>query len=1132
MKNHFFILFFLLLGGFSSLIAQSVADFEAFPLTQCNPPYEVTFENFSQGDTAWHWDFGDGNTSFFPNPIHLYTTTGTFTVTLITFGPTGSDTLTKVNYVTTLAPPANPTVNLMTDTVNCGSSSRFVATGAAELVWYNAQDQIVSRGDTLDLPIVTQDASYFVQSEDESAPMFVGAKDPDSVGTGSIFNGDQALIFNVLGDIRLKSVLVEALGAGLREFVLEDTFGVILQTIPVFVPDGKSRLYLDLELLPGNYRLRGNEVNLFRNNNGGTQYPYEIPGLIEIVGSTAGNNFYYYFYDWEITTFCRSDKVGVEVVTNGIPTASASLDTVIVSCGDGAELIATAPSSVYWFDALDNEVGRGDTLRLGFAGTSAPYFAKNVEASGLFSIGPKDPDSLGTGMFVNSNNDSWLFFRASTAITLHSVWVNADVAGTRTFEIIDENGEVAASYTFNLPAGKSRVSLNTELGAGSYQIGGNNLGLFQNDNATTNYPYSLPGVVSITGSSDGRDHYSFFYDWEISTVCFSEGEEVFLEVDPGPSPVLNQDSLTINCVDDAVFVGTGSNVIWYDENDLIISEGDSLKLEQVAVSASYYARNVEKGTSQKFGPVDGDSVGNGGYFGFFFPNGLAFEVYGNIVLESVWVDARSAGNRDLFLNDGNGDLLQTITVNIPSGKSRVRLNLELEPGLYELIGSNLDLFRNTDGFSYPYELPGLASITGPVGFGGPGGGEAYYFFYDWEVSTICKSDPVEATVTVAPLATPTINATDTLCYEDRAVFTASSPSASWYGPNGEYLGEGKSIQTAPLTSGGRYTAIAEDGPMPQNVGPLNGNAVGAGTYDEPFFPSYLTFTVNVPIRVNSFLVDAGSGATRDLLLVDGAGNLIQTYTIFIPSGRSRLELGWELQPGTYALGGENLNLYRNTNGGLFPYEIPGVFSITGATGARPGSPIYNYFYDWEVQELPCESDPVTFDIYVNPQLTASFSFVQSGAILNFNNTSPQGNSFLWDFGDGNTSTSQNASHTYAASGTYIVTLTISDGICEVVERQTITVPSGVAIDPLLAQSFQLYPNPGEGLFTVEAKAQQVTDMQVQIFDLTGRLVYTSSMEKTRHFEQTINLETLTAGTYIIKLQAGANLLIRKYLLMK
>ncbi|MEQ1798761.1 MAG: PKD domain-containing protein [Lacibacter sp.] len=44
----------------------------------------------------------------------------------------------------------------------------------------------------------------------------------------------------------------------------------------------------------------------------------------------------------------------------------------------------------------------------------------------------------------------------------------------------------------------------------------------------------------------------------------------------------------------------------------------------------------------------------------------------------------------------------------------------------------------------------------------------------------------------------------------------------------------------------------------------------------------------------------------------------------------------------------------------------------------------------------------------------------------------------WDFGDGNTSTAQNPSHTYAALGTYFVTLTVTNGSCSHSEQHSFT----------------------------------------------------------------------------------------------
>jgi len=59
-----------------------VADFTS-DVTSGNAPLTVTFTDRSTGDpTAWNWDFGDGTDSTDRNPVHTYTSAGTYTVTL------------------------------------------------------------------------------------------------------------------------------------------------------------------------------------------------------------------------------------------------------------------------------------------------------------------------------------------------------------------------------------------------------------------------------------------------------------------------------------------------------------------------------------------------------------------------------------------------------------------------------------------------------------------------------------------------------------------------------------------------------------------------------------------------------------------------------------------------------------------------------------------------------------------------------------------------------------------------------------------------------------------------------------------------------------------------------------------
>jgi len=83
------------------------ADFSA-DKTRGGAPMDVNFIDQSSGSPAsWKWDFGDGSTSTEQNPVHQYTTLGSYTVTLTVSNANGQDTTAKTAYiVTTLAPVA------------------------------------------------------------------------------------------------------------------------------------------------------------------------------------------------------------------------------------------------------------------------------------------------------------------------------------------------------------------------------------------------------------------------------------------------------------------------------------------------------------------------------------------------------------------------------------------------------------------------------------------------------------------------------------------------------------------------------------------------------------------------------------------------------------------------------------------------------------------------------------------------------------------------------------------------------------------------------------------------------------------------------------------------------------------
>jgi gliding motility-associated-like protein len=80
-----------------TVAATPIADFTPLPADGCID-LAVTFQNNSQFGTYYSWDFGDGNTSAAANPMHTYTSAGTYTVTLIAQGG-GSCTHTATHQV-------------------------------------------------------------------------------------------------------------------------------------------------------------------------------------------------------------------------------------------------------------------------------------------------------------------------------------------------------------------------------------------------------------------------------------------------------------------------------------------------------------------------------------------------------------------------------------------------------------------------------------------------------------------------------------------------------------------------------------------------------------------------------------------------------------------------------------------------------------------------------------------------------------------------------------------------------------------------------------------------------------------------------------------------------------------------
>ncbi len=113
--------------------AQVTADFRATDSTLCFKPYQLGFWETSTSTAgnivAWHWDYGDGNTSSVRFNQHTYQNPGVYDVTLIVTDALGNkDTLLKPGYIT-ISPPIFITDTITHATCNNNGAINITPTG-------------------------------------------------------------------------------------------------------------------------------------------------------------------------------------------------------------------------------------------------------------------------------------------------------------------------------------------------------------------------------------------------------------------------------------------------------------------------------------------------------------------------------------------------------------------------------------------------------------------------------------------------------------------------------------------------------------------------------------------------------------------------------------------------------------------------------------------------------------------------------------------------------------------------------------------------------------------------------------------------------------------------------------------
>ena len=115
------------------------------------------FDQSANSPTSWQWSFGDGNVSTLQNPSHIYTSSGSYTVELITINPFGSDTITYNNFIQVNLSNTPPTAASCTPIT--GIAGQLGSYGITEFYFGNLSN--ISGGSSEGYSDFTCDSSLF-----------------------------------------------------------------------------------------------------------------------------------------------------------------------------------------------------------------------------------------------------------------------------------------------------------------------------------------------------------------------------------------------------------------------------------------------------------------------------------------------------------------------------------------------------------------------------------------------------------------------------------------------------------------------------------------------------------------------------------------------------------------------------------------------------------------------------------------------------------------------------------------------------------------------------------------------------------------------------------------------------------
>ncbi len=164
-----------------------------------------------------------------------------------------------------------------------------------------------------------------------------------------------------------------------------------------------------------------------------------------------------------------------------------------------------------------------------------------------------------------------------------------------------------------------------------------------------------------------------------------------------------------------------------------------------------------------------------------------------------------------------------------------------------------------------------------------------------------------------------------------------------------------------------------------------------------------------------------------------------------------------------------------------------------------------------LQQIAAQTVLDSLDTWMLNQIpiNANFSYMPNDMEIIFSSASYNVDQWMWDFGDGNTSSAIHPTHTYTTPGTYTVQLIASNNCYADTISMNITVPAFMGFENEDVSATSIYPNPATEILNITSIDEV---LYWEITESSGKHI----IEGRENYQ--INIENLNPGIYFLKVQ--------------